>query len=164
ICAAGRRGRAGAFGWHSICSLLHSMEFALQRGSWIGSVIAALLCAYLAAGVVNSFAPIVAAPRLSPRASIASPAPDALAGPPLPRASLEETDVRQVSADGYVVAKKTIDEVLSDPARLATQARVTAWYKDGVAAGFRIFAVAPGSLFARIGLQNGDVIRRIGGY
>ena len=36
-------------------------------------------------------------------------------------------------------------------------------FTQGATDGFKLLAVVPGSLFARLGLQNGDVIRRVGG-
>ena len=37
-------------------------------------------------------------------------------------------------------------------------------FKSGVAVGFKLFSIRPDSLYAKIGLQNGDVIRKINGY
>jgi general secretion pathway protein C len=33
-----------------------------------------------------------------------------------------------------------------------------------VANGFKLFSIVPDSLYSKIGIQNGDVIRRINGY
>jgi general secretion pathway protein C len=35
---------------------------------------------------------------------------------------------------------------------------------NGAANGFEVFAVRPGSIIARLGLQNGDVLRSMNGY
>ena len=37
-------------------------------------------------------------------------------------------------------------------------------FKNGVANGFKLFSIVPDSLYSKIGIQNGDVIRRINGY
>ena len=36
--------------------------------------------------------------------------------------------------------------------------------KDGKANGFKLYAIRPNSLFAKIGLQNGDTIQSINGF
>jgi general secretion pathway protein C len=47
---------------------------------------------------------------------------------------------------------------------LAMQARIVPAFRDGVAIGFKLFAIRPGSLYADAGIQNGDVIESINGY
>jgi general secretion pathway protein C len=61
----------------------------------------------------------------------------------------------------FVVDRGEIDEALSDMPRLLTQARLLPNFRAGQTDGFRIFNIVPGSLFARIGLKNGDVLHRI---
>ena len=46
---------------------------------------------------------------------------------------------------------------------LARGARIVPETKDGKSAGFRLFSVKPDGPFAKIGLQNGDVISAING-
>ena len=46
---------------------------------------------------------------------------------------------------------------------LSRAARIVPEMKDGRAAGFRLFSVRPDGPFAKIGLQNGDVISAING-
>ena len=83
---------------------------------------------------------------------------------PIPQAQPTSSDVRQLSDNQYVVSKTTINENLSDLSKLATQARIVPSFKNGVANGFKLFSIVPDSLYAKIGVQNGDVIRRINGY
>lgn len=72
--------------------------------------------------------------------------------------------VKQVSENQYVVAKKEIDNALTNLSDLATKARIVPSFKNGVPNGFKLFSIVPDSLYAKIGVQNGDVIRRINGY
>jgi general secretion pathway protein C len=69
----------------------------------------------------------------------------------------------EVAPDQYhfVVDRGEIDEALSDMPRLLTQARLLPNFRAGQTDGFRIFNIVPGSIFARIGLKNGDVLHRI---
>jgi general secretion pathway protein C len=46
---------------------------------------------------------------------------------------------------------------------LAKGARIVPETRDGKAAGFRLFSIRPEGPFAKIGLQNGDVISAING-
>jgi general secretion pathway protein C len=76
----------------------------------------------------------------------------------------QSNDVRQLSENQYVLAKTTVNGALSDLSQLATQARIVPSFKNGVANGFKLFSIVPDSLYSKIGIQNGDVIRRINGY
>ena len=64
----------------------------------------------------------------------------------------------------YAVKKSFIDSTLSNLNAVATQARIVPSFKNGVANGFKLFSIQPGSLYSAIGVQNGDVIQRINGY
>jgi len=72
--------------------------------------------------------------------------------------------VRQLSENQYVVARAEINNALTNLSDLATKARIVPSFKNGVANGFKLFSIVPDSLYAKIGVQNGDVIRRINGY
>lgn len=72
--------------------------------------------------------------------------------------------VKQLSENQYVVAKSEINNALTNLSDLATKARIVPSFKNGVANGFKLFSIVPDSLYAKIGVQNGDVIRRINGY
>ena len=76
----------------------------------------------------------------------------------------QSNDVRQLSENQYVLARATVNGALSDLSQLATQARIVPSFKNGVANGFKLFSIVPDSLYSKIGIQNGDVIRRINGY
>jgi general secretion pathway protein C len=79
-----------------------------------------------------------------------------------PGAKLE--GIRQVSDDRYEIERKVIDSTLGDLNRIATQARIVPSFKNGVANGFKLFSIQPNSLYASIGIENGDVIQRVNGY
>jgi len=72
--------------------------------------------------------------------------------------------VRVVSANKYEIEKGVIDRTLSNMNTIATQARIVPSFKNGVANGFKLFSIQPGSLYSSIGIENGDVIQRINGY
>ena len=72
--------------------------------------------------------------------------------------------VQKVADNRYEVKKKYIDDTLSNLNNVATQARIVPSFKNGVANGFKLFSIQPGSLYTAIGVENGDVIQKINGY
>ena len=84
--------------------------------------------------------------------------------PQPPQAGGGGEGVKQLSENQYVVAKSEINNALTNLSDLATKARIVPSFKNGVANGFKLFSIVPDSLYAKIGIQNGDVIRRINGY
>jgi type II secretion system protein C len=69
-----------------------------------------------------------------------------------------EGDVERVT-----VAETDLDEALNNLPMLLTQARAVPYFKGGKAVGLRLFAIKGGSLFEKIGLRNGDVLKQING-
>lgn len=72
--------------------------------------------------------------------------------------------IRALSEDTYEIPKDEIQKAMSNLNDIAMQARIVPAFKDGVATGFKLFSIRPNSLYSKIGVQNGDVIRRINGY
>ncbi len=72
--------------------------------------------------------------------------------------------VRQLGDNRYEIQHRLIDNTLSNLNSVATQARIVPSFKNGVANGFKLFSIQPGSLYAAIGVENGDVIQKINGY
>ncbi|MBI5135841.1 MAG: PDZ domain-containing protein [Nitrospirae bacterium] len=69
--------------------------------------------------------------------------------------------VGAVDVGVYQIDRGEVEEALTDIPKLLTQARLLPNFRAGVTDGFRIFNIVPDSLFAKIGLQNGDVLHRI---
>src|SRR5204863_424793 len=143
------------------------MELVLQRYSWAFDAVAVLLGAYLAARTVNT----IAAAAIAPKPALVQQAgatPQSAAQPQRVELDADKVaklfDVRQLSENQYVVARSEINNALTNLSDLATKARIVPSFKNGVANGFKLFSIVPDSLYAKIGVQNGDVIRRINGY
>lgn len=79
-------------------------------------------------------------------------------------ASAEAGGVKQLDEGHYTIEKKVLNNALTNMSELATQARIVPSFKNGVANGFKLFSIVPDSLYSKIGVQNGDVIRKINGY
>jgi general secretion pathway protein C len=64
----------------------------------------------------------------------------------------------------YDISRDSIDTVLSNMSALSTDARVVPDFKGGKQRGFKLFSIKPKSVFAKIGLKNGDVLKSVNGY
>jgi general secretion pathway protein C len=91
----------------------------------------------------------------------ATPVPQSMIPPPIPRERSLLGGVRQVSKDQWVMDREDVDDAIAHLPELLTKARVVPNFTDGKADGFRIFAIREDSLYANIGLQNGDILRRV---
>jgi general secretion pathway protein C len=98
--------------------------------------------------------PIAASPVVS--------APAANSGAP-PSVALGN-GIKAISENEYEVPRAEIDKTLSNLNDVAMQARIVPAFKDGVAQGFKLFSIRPDSIYTKIGVQNGDVLKRINGY
>jgi general secretion pathway protein C len=87
-----------------------------------------------------------------------------LPAPRAPGAPAAGGSVRQVADNRYEIDRTVIDSTLSNLNTIATQARIVPSFRNGVANGFKLFSIQPGSLYASIGIENGDVIQRVNGY
>ncbi len=73
-------------------------------------------------------------------------------------------NIRSTGENTYEIPKSEIDNALGNLNNIAMQARVVPAFKNGVATGFKLFSIRPNSLYTKIGLVNGDIIKRINGY
>lgn len=97
------------------------------------------------------------APPPVPEPSVV-PAVDAL-DPALLDAGIKRTDATHVT-----VTRAVLDAVLANPMAAANGARVVPAVANGKPAGFKLYAIRPSSVYARIGLLNGDTITAINGF
>lgn len=102
----------------------------------------------------GSGAPPPPAPVISARAVDTGPPPSVALG----------TGVKQLSDNDYEIPRAEIDKTLANLNDVAMQARIVPAFKDGVAQGFKLFSIRPDSIYSKIGIQNGDVIKRINGF
>jgi general secretion pathway protein C len=97
------------------------------------------------------------APAGAPAAPVASNTP------PDPLAAELDKGVKKVGEHNYEVQRSTLDSLLGNMGALAKGARIVPETKDGKPSGFRLFSIRPDGPFAKIGLQNGDVVSAING-
>jgi general secretion pathway protein C len=92
------------------------------------------------------------------------PAPVTVSSTVQPAPSRLGGSIQQVSPNVYEVPRHEVDSALANLHQVATQARVVPSFVNGAPQGFKLFAIRPDSLFTRMGLRNGDTLRRINGF
>ena len=86
--------------------------------------------------------------------------PAAEDAPPAPAAG---DRIRRTGENAYLVDRREIAGALGNTSGLLTQLRAVAEVREGRPAGFRLFRIRDESLFARLGLRDGDVVERVNG-
>lgn len=84
---------------------------------------------------------------------------------PRSRSEAEQVNgsIRRIGADRFLVARSEIENSLDNLTQTITQVRATPFLQNGKAIGFRLFNVRKGSIFERMGIKNGDVVREVNG-
>lgn len=74
------------------------------------------------------------------------------------------TGLKPASAKtGLRLDPRDVEGALSDMNTVMTQARVTPNIEGGKTTGYKIFNIAPGSIYTKLGIQNNDVVERVNG-
>lgn len=82
---------------------------------------------------------------------------------PVSAGSERGSDIRRVGEHTYEVPDRYLDLDQWTQGAALTQARIVPYFKEGQPQGFKLLAVRQGSVYEKLGLQNGDVIQRING-
>jgi general secretion pathway protein C len=72
--------------------------------------------------------------------------------------------IKKTGENSYEIDRDLVNQVLSNPAKVARGARIVPSIRNGKANGFKLYAIRPSSVFAKIGLMNGDTINQINGF
>lgn len=105
---------------------------------------------------------------IAPRPAVA--AAPALEAEPDPRAARDEllaavdAGVRKVDDSTFEVDRALVEKVLSNPTAVARGARIVPSVKNGQPNGFKLYAIRPSSVYAKIGLMNGDTLHAVNGF
>lgn len=108
-------------------------------------------------------------PQHCPDVSTASPSPGGELSPypgadsEDPHQKLIDSGVKVIDPTHYEVTKALWDAVLDDPAPFDRGFRAVPNAMNGKITGLKLFSVRPGSVFAKLGFANGDVVERING-
>lgn len=72
------------------------------------------------------------------------------------------TDIQR-EGNSFQIPRAEVDKALSNLSRLYTDIRAVPYFKDGKANGFKLLNVKQGSLFEKLGLRRGDILKSING-
>ncbi len=72
--------------------------------------------------------------------------------------------IRQVDDTSWIVDRREVEQATANLSQLITQIRVVPNLDaNRQADGFKVFSIRPGSLFSKIGLRNGDILKEVNG-
>ena len=71
--------------------------------------------------------------------------------------------IRQISDDTIQVDRNLVEDSFENMGKLMRQARVMPHLKNGKIDGFKVYRIKENSLYKKIGLVNGDIIKRVNG-
>ncbi len=71
--------------------------------------------------------------------------------------------VKKVGDNSWEIDRAVVDKAWKNPMAFRRQARVTKAIRDGKSNGVRLYSIKPKSLFAKLGLSNGDTLHSING-
>ncbi|MGZ3699548.1 MAG: type II secretion system protein GspC [Bdellovibrionota bacterium] len=71
--------------------------------------------------------------------------------------------IDRVSNTQFNVSRNEVDKALGDLNNILTQARAVPNFENGQPSGYKLFQIVPGSIYDKLGLQNGDVIAGLNG-
>jgi type II secretory pathway component PulC len=72
--------------------------------------------------------------------------------------------IEKVDDTHYRVPSKLVDALLANPMAMARGARVVPAVRNGQPDGFKLYAIRPSSVFAKLGFNNGDTLHSINGF
>jgi type II secretory pathway component PulC len=104
-------------------------------------------------------------PDASPTASSGDPLsrPDPVAEKDEMQEALD-SGIKEIDATHHTIRRDVIDKILANPMAVAKGARVVPSVKDGKPEGFKLYAIRPLSVYAKLGLANGDTLVNINGF
>jgi general secretion pathway protein C len=72
--------------------------------------------------------------------------------------------IRKISENKYEIERQALNKVLANTTLLARSARVVPSVRNGKPNGFKLFGIRPGSLYALLGMKNGDTLNAVNGH
>ena len=71
--------------------------------------------------------------------------------------------IEKTAPNTFNVSRTEVDKTLADLNNVLTQARAVPNFENGVPNGYKLFQIVPGSIYEKLGLQNGDTITGLNG-
>ena len=110
-------------------------------------------------------------PKNCPDVAAGAPAafPDTIGGtgtmadPSVANQQAIDKGTRKIDDTHYEITRALLDAILANPMEVAKGARVVPSVKNGTPNGLKLYAIRPGSLWAKLGLANGDTLVSVNG-
>lgn len=77
--------------------------------------------------------------------------------------SSSRSGIDQVTPNSFNIARSEIDKAMADFNNILTQARAIPNFENGLPNGYKLFQIIPGSIYQKLGFQNGDIITQLNG-
>ena len=74
-----------------------------------------------------------------------------------------DSGIKKIDDNTYEIDKGLVEKILANPMGVAKGARVVPAVQNGKPNGFKLYAIRPSSVYAKIGLTNGDTLSAING-
>jgi general secretion pathway protein C len=74
-----------------------------------------------------------------------------------------DSGIKKIDDNNYEIDKGLVEKILANPMGVAKGARVVPAVQNGKPNGFKLYAIRPSSVYAKIGLTNGDTLSAING-
>jgi general secretion pathway protein C len=74
-----------------------------------------------------------------------------------------DNGIKKIDDTTYEIDKSLVEKILANPMGVAKGARVVPAVQNGKPNGFKLYAIRPSSVYAKIGLTNGDTLSAING-
>lgn len=100
----------------------------------------------------------------APAAPAPAPSPVPPADPAVDVDAVLDAGIRKIDDTHYEISRAALDQITANPMAFAKGARVVPAMKNGRPEGFKIYAVRPSSMLARLGLLNGDTLQVLNGH
>jgi general secretion pathway protein C len=111
--------------------------------------------------LVGVTGPVVASIPVTETVAAAPPA-DGVAKDELQEAI--DSGIKKIDDTNYEIDRSLVDKALANPMAIAKGARVVPSVKDGKSDGFKLYAIRQNSVYAKLGLSNGDTLQSINGF
>jgi general secretion pathway protein C len=74
-----------------------------------------------------------------------------------------DSGIKKIDDNHYEISKDLVDKVLLNPMGFTKGARVVPAMANGKPNGFKLYSIRPGTVYAKLGLENGDTLSAING-
>ncbi len=72
--------------------------------------------------------------------------------------------IQRTGPNRWRIDRTELEKITSNLGAVAVNVRIVPKIVEGEMQGFKLYSMRPGSIFSRLGFQNGDIIEKVNGY